>query len=112
MRRSLLWLVLAVTLLLPGSGIAQRPAAPLPTFPTESSKRDSTAPPIRSSGSTCRPAFIISKGSGGMARQRAGLTSAKPKRIRPVTAQPVTGNDRLSSRFPRCLIDVHAGFGG
>ena len=39
MRRSLIWLVLAVALLLPGSGVAQRPAAPLPTFPTEQQAR-------------------------------------------------------------------------
>jgi hypothetical protein len=35
MRRSLLWLALVVTLLLPAAGIAQRPASPLPTFPTQ-----------------------------------------------------------------------------
>jgi hypothetical protein len=35
MRRSLLWLAVVVTLLLPAAGLAQRPTAPLPTFPTE-----------------------------------------------------------------------------
>jgi hypothetical protein len=37
--RLFLALFLAVALLLPGSGIAQRPAAPLPTFTTERQAR-------------------------------------------------------------------------
>jgi hypothetical protein len=35
MRRSLLRLALVATLLFPATGLAQRPTAPLPTFPTQ-----------------------------------------------------------------------------